>query len=122
MNVKSIARVLAVLTLSVLPLAGQTAGSMTPAEQRIAKEVRHELLMLPYFGVFDYIAFNVQGHNVTLMGFVARPSLKSDAGDVVRGIEGVEEEWTTKSRCFLLPRWMMAFAFVSSERFMVTRR
>ena len=90
MNLKSIPRILAAVTLAVLPLAGQTVGNMTPAEQRIAKEVRHELLMLPYFGVFDYIAFNVQGHNVTLMGFVARPSLKSDAGDVVRGIEGVE--------------------------------
>src|SRR5205809_6348504 len=91
MNVKSIAIVLAVLTLSVLPLAGQTVGSMTPAEQRIAKEVRHELLMLPYSGVFDYIAFNVQGCNVTVTEYVTRPSLKSDAGGVVRGIEGVEK-------------------------------
>src|SRR5690348_2585798 len=90
MNPRSIARVLALLTLSVLPLIAQTTGNMTPAEQRIAKEVLHELLMLPYFGVFDYISFNVQGHNVTLMGYVTRPSLESDAGDVVRGIEGVE--------------------------------
>jgi len=86
MNLKSIPRILAAVTLAVLPLAGQTVGSMTPAEQRIAKEVRHELLMLPYFGVFDYIAFNVQGYNVALTGYVTRPSLKSDAGDVVRDI------------------------------------
>jgi len=58
--------------------------------QRIQKEVRHELLMLPYFGVFDNIAYKVDGYNVTLMGQVTRPTLKSDAERVVKGIEGVE--------------------------------
>jgi hyperosmotically inducible protein len=60
------------------------------AEARIQKEVRHELLMLPYFGVFDNIAFKVEGYNVTLLGQVVRPSLKSDAGNAVKHIEGVE--------------------------------
>jgi len=54
--------------------------------QRIQKEVRHELLMLPYFGVFDNIAYKVDGYNVTLMGQVTRPTLKSDAERVVKGI------------------------------------
>src|SRR6266566_1716480 len=58
---------------------------------RIIREVRHELLMLPYFGVFDYIAFKVDGYNVTLVGQVVRPSLKSDAENVVKHIEGVEK-------------------------------
>jgi hyperosmotically inducible protein len=61
------------------------------AQERITKEVRHELLMLPYFGVFDYIAYKVDGYNVTLLGQVVRPSLKSDAENVVRRIEGVEK-------------------------------
>ena len=91
MNVKAIGRALAILTLTVLPLAGQTTANTTPAEQRIAREVRHELLMLPYYGVFDYIAFKVQGYTVTLMGYVTRPVLKSDAGNVVKRIEGVEK-------------------------------
>lgn len=91
MNVKAIGRALAILTLTVLPLAGQTAANTTPAEQRIAREVRHELLMLPYYGVFDYVAFKVQGDTVTLMGYVTRPVLKSDAGNVVKRIEGVEK-------------------------------
>jgi hyperosmotically inducible periplasmic protein len=60
------------------------------AVQRIQKEVRHELLMLPYFGVFDNIAYKVDGYNVTLLGQVTRPTLKSDAGNAVKGIEGVE--------------------------------
>jgi len=61
------------------------------AQDRITREVRHELLMLPYFGVFDNIAYKVDGYNVTLIGQVVRPSLKSDAENAVKRIEGVEK-------------------------------
>jgi hyperosmotically inducible periplasmic protein len=60
------------------------------AQARITKEVRHEILMLPYFDVFDNINFRVDGYNITLMGQVTRPTLKSDAEKVVKDIEGVE--------------------------------
>jgi hyperosmotically inducible periplasmic protein len=60
------------------------------SQERITKEVRHELLMLPYFGVFDNIAFKVEDYKVTLLGQVVRPSLKSDAEGAVKHIEGVE--------------------------------
>jgi len=46
--------------------------------------------MLPYYGVFDNLAYSVNGYNVTLMGQVTRPTLKSDAERVVKDIEGVE--------------------------------
>ena len=59
------------------------------SEDRITREVRHELVMLPYYGVFDNLAYRVDGSTVTLMGQVTRPTLKSDAGNVVKGIEGV---------------------------------
>jgi hyperosmotically inducible protein len=55
----------------------------------ITKEVRHELVMLPYYGVFDQLAYRVDGSTVTLFGEVTRPSLKSDAENVVKKIEGV---------------------------------
>jgi hyperosmotically inducible protein len=58
-------------------------------EARIAKQVRHELLMLPYYGVFDDIAFRVEGGTVTLLGEVTRPTLKSDAEGVTKKVEGV---------------------------------
>jgi len=58
-------------------------------EARIAREVRHQLLMLPYYGVFDDLAFFVQGSTVTLVGQVTRPTLKSDAQNVVKRVEGV---------------------------------
>lgn len=60
------------------------------SQDRIQREVRHELLMLPYFGVFDNIAYKVDGSTVTLLGQVVRPTLKSDAGNAVKHIEGVE--------------------------------
>jgi hyperosmotically inducible protein len=59
-------------------------------ENRIAREVRHELVMLPYYGVFDNLAFTVNGGTVTLLGQVTRPTLKSDAENVVKHIEGVD--------------------------------
>jgi hyperosmotically inducible protein len=61
------------------------------AQERITKEVRHELLMLPYFGVFDNIAYKVDGSTVVLLGQVVRPSLKSDAEGAIKHIEGVEK-------------------------------
>src|SRR5689334_9322717 len=61
------------------------------AEQRLQREVRHELLMLPYLNVFDNLSYKVEGYKVTLMGQVTQPVLKSDAENVVKRIEGVEQ-------------------------------
>lgn len=58
---------------------------------RIAEEVRHELVMLPYYGVFDNLEFSVQGDTVVLSGQVTRPSLKSDAEARVKKIEAVSK-------------------------------
>ena len=59
------------------------------SESRIAREVRHQLVTLPYYGVFDDLAFRVDGSTVTLIGKVTRPTLKSDAENVTKRIEGV---------------------------------
>ena len=59
-------------------------------EERIIREVHHELVMLPYYDVFDNLAYRVDGSKVTLLGEVTRPTLKSDAENVVKKIEGVE--------------------------------
>ena len=60
-------------------------------ESRIAREVRHQLVTLPYYGIFDDLAFRVDGGTVTLLGSVTRPVLKSDAGNVVKTVEGVTQ-------------------------------
>src|ERR1700683_5735776 len=56
----------------------------------LVKECSHELVTLPYYGVFDNLAYRVDGTKVSLFGQVTRPTLKSDAERVVKKVEGVE--------------------------------
>ena len=81
------------LALGVVAAAQDTQREQPSAraQERIVREVRHELLMLPYYGVFDNIAYKVDGYDVTLLGQVVRPALKSDAENAVKHIEGVEK-------------------------------
>jgi hyperosmotically inducible periplasmic protein len=79
-----------VLAVGSVVFAQQANQAPARSTERIIKEVRHELLMLPYLDVFDYLAYKVDGYNVTLMGQVTNPTLKSDAENVVKRIEGVE--------------------------------
>ncbi len=90
MKLRSLLATCVLLALASAVLGQQTSDTSARATERITKEVRHELLMLPYLGVFDSLAYKVDGYNVTLMGQVTRPTLKSDAGNVVKRIEGVE--------------------------------
>ena len=81
----------ALYLLATLGMAQDRGQPSAKSQERIIREVRHELLMLPYYGVFDNIAFKVDGATVTLLGQVVRPSLKSDAENVLKRIEGVEK-------------------------------
>jgi hyperosmotically inducible protein len=85
-------------TLSLLIFAGFTSMSMargakeqkeTKSSQNLVREVRHQLLLLPYYSVFDNLAYRVDGDHVTLEGQVTRPTLKSDAENAVKSIESV---------------------------------
>jgi hyperosmotically inducible protein len=92
---------LMVCTMLFLQAGAQNDKKFSPkAQARITKEVRHRILMLPDFGAFDNIAFKLDGYDVTLFGQVTRPSLKDDAGKVVKGIEGVEH---VENRIEVLP-------------------
>lgn len=67
-------------------------SSLTPqATDHMVREIRHELIMLPYYSLWDNLAFRIDGHTVTLEGQVVRPTLKSDAENVVKRVEGVEK-------------------------------
>ena len=59
-------------------------------EERLKEEVRHQMVMLPWYSVFDNLAYRIEGTTVILEGQVQRPSLKPDAESAVKGIEGVE--------------------------------
>lgn len=79
------------LILMVLLAAPTICTAQTAdATKRLMKEVRHELVMLPYYGVFDNLSYRVDGYKVTLFGQVTRPSLKADSERAVKQIEGVE--------------------------------
>lgn len=72
----------AMLALPALPKTISNHGDLP-------KQVRHELVTLPYYNIFDNLGYRVDGDVVTLFGQVTRPVLKSDAGRVVQNIEGV---------------------------------
>jgi len=71
--------------------SGMAFAQNDPATARINKEVRHELVMLPYLDVFDNLSYGVDGNCVTLVGQVTRPTLKSDAERAVKSIDGVDK-------------------------------
>lgn len=85
-------KTLTLLSALALPvcLFGQDNSTASRGRDRLIRQVRHELVMLPYYGVFDNLAYRIDGSTVTLLGQVTRPTLKSDAGNVVKDIEGVE--------------------------------
>ncbi|MBL8213987.1 MAG: BON domain-containing protein [Bryobacterales bacterium] len=73
------------------PKAAGDQQSSSRDRNRIIRQVRHELVMLPYYGVFDNLSYRVEGGTVTLLGQVTRPTLKSSAENVVKDIEGVAQ-------------------------------
>ena len=81
--------IFAMLLLAVAPAValGQRVQGVT--NPQLAKKIRHELVMLPYYGVFDNLAYSINGGNVTLYGQVVRPSTRSDAEHRVKKIAGV---------------------------------
>jgi hyperosmotically inducible periplasmic protein len=89
---KSLLLAVLVSALATSIMAQGNRETLSPkAIDRITKEVRHELVMLPFYGVFDNLAYKVDPDGtVTLLGQVSRPTLKSDAENVVKRIEGVE--------------------------------
>lgn len=88
-----IAAILVILSLGLNGALGSQRDSEPSPKftQRVQKQVTHEILMLPYYGVFDVIGFKVEGYNVTLFGHVAHATLKSDAEHAIKKIEGVEK-------------------------------
>jgi len=79
------------MVASGLVFSAQSALASNRGTTWVENKVRHELNMLPYVNAFDYMSFTVdEDNNVTLIGEVTNPTLKSDAGNVVKRIEGVE--------------------------------
>jgi hyperosmotically inducible periplasmic protein len=77
------------LGLVSLPASTMAQNQEPKAQQNMIKEIRHQLVLLPWYSVFDNLSFRIEGSKVVLMGQVVRPTLKSDAEAAVKGVEGV---------------------------------
>jgi hyperosmotically inducible protein len=71
------------------PAAIPTAGTPKPEEPQLSREIRRQLFVLPYYSVFDYVGFTLDGGKVTLTGYVLRPTLRANAEAAVKSLEGV---------------------------------
>ncbi|MBZ5641173.1 MAG: BON domain-containing protein [Acidobacteriia bacterium] len=95
-TIKLLALALAIPALlgPVNTASGQDTRSQKEArttEAYLTKEVRHELVQIPWYSVFDILQYTVNGNEVTLTGQVVQPTIKSDAENSVKHIEGVEK-------------------------------
>ncbi|HEY8188817.1 MAG TPA: BON domain-containing protein [Pyrinomonadaceae bacterium] len=89
------------LTISVFASAmtRNASGASTAKAQpqgalnaRVIRQVRHELVTLPYYGVFDWLQFEVRPDNtIVLRGQVIKPTTKSDAEARVKDVDGVSK-------------------------------
>jgi hypothetical protein len=80
--------------LAVAPAAAQDRG------KDVRDEIRHELLQLPYYSVFDFLAFKYDRGTALLMGYAYSPALKHDAERAVKRVAGVD---TVDNRIEQLP-------------------
>src|SRR5437762_1007678 len=87
----SLIALVALVAMSMAAGAATTNTKSAGGRPQIVKQVRHELLTLPYYGVFDNLEFKVEGNTVTLYGQVVQPSTRSDAERRVASIAGVQD-------------------------------
>jgi hyperosmotically inducible protein len=79
-----------ILSVFVAGIAAFGQPKSTPIRPNLEREVRHELLLIPQYGVFDFLTFSIEGSTVTLNGDARTPVLKNNAEKAVKGIPGVE--------------------------------
>ena len=99
MKPRSVKWCLSLVLLSMLAVSNswpsatsaQSQEATRRLQERISREVYHELIMIPELTIFDHLAFKVDGGNVTLLGEVRNAFLKDSAEKAVRHIEGVEQ-------------------------------
>jgi hyperosmotically inducible protein len=83
------------------PSAKLAKAEPKPEESQLHREIRHQLFVLPYYSVFDYITFTLDADKVTLSGYVLRPTLKTNAEAAVKSLEGVS---SVKNLIEVLPK------------------
>ena len=82
-------RNLFILTVAILGLSQVQVNAQGFSQRNLEQKVFKEIIRLPYYGVFDNIAFRVDGDTVTLMGKVVQPMTRKSAERVVERLDGV---------------------------------
>lgn len=83
-------RVLAIAAFAaLLVFASHTTSFAQKRERSLSEQVRKELVTLPYYGVFDNLAYKVEGNTVTLYGQVLQPTTRKGAEKRVAKLDGV---------------------------------
>jgi osmotically-inducible protein OsmY len=77
----------------VIPVLQWHKDNNPPAneQERLIRAVHHELIMQPYYNVFDWITFRVMGDKVELKGYTHSIGLSRDAERSVKHIKGVSK-------------------------------
>jgi hyperosmotically inducible protein len=88
-TIKSTLLTIGAALLLTMPVMAQGYRNNVVSNPQLAKKVRHELVTLPYYGVFDNLAYNISGSTVTLYGDVVKPTTKSGAENRVKRLAGV---------------------------------
>jgi osmotically-inducible protein OsmY len=86
--------------VGVLALSGMPPVGAQDRAADVRQEIRHELLQLPYYSVFDFLAFKYDRGTALLMGYAYAPGLKQDAERAVKRVAGVD---TVENRIEQLP-------------------
>src|ERR1700751_5132255 len=86
---KYIATVIATGVAGVMLIGTTLLASTNPRPRTLEDQVRHEILMVPYIGVFDNLSYKIDNGIVTLTGQVTQPVRKSDVENAVKRIHGV---------------------------------
>ena len=97
---RRVVRHVAIAVTAALMVASVGASAQTPSARETTQSVQRALERLPYYGVFDFMAFNVERGTVTLTGYAYHGSLRSAAESATRRVAGVDE---IANRVELLP-------------------
>ena len=82
-------RNLFILMIAITGLSQIDVNAQGYSQRTLEQKVFKEIIRLPYYGVFDNIAFQVKGDTVYLTGKVVQPTTRKSAGRVVDRIQGV---------------------------------
>jgi osmotically-inducible protein OsmY len=99
--VRTITRLIAIgAVIGSVAIAGVGSSAQSLSARETERSVQRALERLPYYGVFDFMAFNVDRGVVTLTGYAYLGSLRHAAEAVTKRTSGVDE---VANRVELLP-------------------